>query len=235
MRTLLRFCGALLFSSVMIVLSITHGLGCACCAFYPRAARRVSQHYGYCVTQAARYLCGIRYVIRGAENIPHDHRFIIFCKHQSTWETLFLLYYFPQLCIILKKELLSIPCFGWGLRALRPIAIDRAAGRAALLALTQQGAQRLQQDLSILCFPEGTRAAPGAAPDYKAGGAVLATKTGAPVLPIALNSGVHWPRKGFLKKPGVITVVIGPCITSDNKKSSVLLQEVQAWIEGHLP
>lgn len=232
---ILRFFTSLFFSVAMIILTMFYGFTCSCFFKFPAIARRLSRQYGYLVAQAAKYLCGIRYEIRGAENVPKDNRFIIFCKHQSTWETLFLLYYFPELCIILKKELLSIPFFGWGLKSLRPIAIDRSTGRTALVTLSQQGEQRLQQGLCILCFPEGTRKMPGEAPDYKVGGAVLATKTGAPVLPMAVNSGKCWPKGAFLKKPGLITVVIGPCIDSEHKKSSFLLQEIQHWIENHLP
>jgi 1-acyl-sn-glycerol-3-phosphate acyltransferase len=229
-----RFFTSLLFSMLMILLTMIYGFICSCLPKFPNLACKLAGHYGYLVVQTAKYLCGIRYEIKGAENIPSTHRFIIFSKHQSTWETLFLLFYFPRLSIILKKELLSIPFFGWGLKSLRPIAIDRSAGRAAINELNQQGEERLQQDLCILCFPEGTRTLPGATPDYKVGGAMLASKTGAPILPIALNSGEYWPKGGFLKKPGTISVIIGPCIETHNKKTSAILQEAQDWIESHL-
>lgn len=229
-----RFVASLIFSIIMIFLTVFFGFICSFLPFFPTLASWLSRVYGYLVIQAARYLCGIRYHIHGAENIPKNNRFIIFSKHQSTWETLFLLYYFPRMSIILKKELLSIPFFGWGLRSIRPIAIDRSAGRAAITALNQQGEMRLNQNLCILCFPEGTRKSPGDAPDYKVGGAMLASKTEAPILPIALNSGLCWPRKGFLKKPGIISVVIGPCIETKEKKTALILQEAQDWIEGQM-
>lgn len=229
-----RFITSLFFSIIMIILSFVYGFICSLLSKFPNLACQASRQYGYLVTQAARYLCGINYRIVGVENIPKDNRFIIFSKHQSTWETFFLLYYFPHMSIILKKELLNIPFFGWGLRAIRPIAIDRSAGRAAITALNQQGEMRLNQNLCILCFPEGTRKSPGAEPDYKIGGAMLASKTGAPILPIALNSGEYWPRKGFLKKPGLISVVIGSCLETKDKKTSVILQEAQNWIEDQM-
>lgn len=229
-----RFLSSLFFSITMIILTIFYGFICSLLPKFPHLARKLAQQYGYLVIQSAKYLCGIRYKIYGADNIPKDNRFIIFSKHQSTWETLFLLFYFPHISIILKKELLSIPFFGWGLKSLLPIAIDRNAGRAALNQLNKQGEDRLQQGLCILCFPEGTRTRPGATPDYKIGGAMLASKTEAPILPIALNSGEYWPKGRFLKKPGVISVIIGPCIETKSKKSIVILEEAQNWIESHM-
>ncbi len=229
-----RLLSSLLFSTIMIILTIFYGFVCSCLVKFPNLACKLSRQYGFLVVHAAKYLCGVRYVITGAENIPNNNRFIIFSKHQSTWETLFLLYYFPHMSIILKKELLSIPFFGWGLKALRPIAIDRSAARSAINAMNQQGQQRLEQGLCILCFPEGTRKSPGDAPDYKVGGAMLANKTQAPILPIALNSGECWPRKGFLKRPGTISLVIGPCVNVKDKKTSVILEEAQSWIESKM-
>jgi 1-acyl-sn-glycerol-3-phosphate acyltransferase len=218
----------------MIILTVIFGFICSFLSSAPKPMQFMARGYGYLITHLAQYLCGIRYQIYGVENIPKDNRFIIFSKHQSTWETLFLLFYFPYMAIILKKELLKIPFFGWGLKSLHPIAIDRNAGRAAIAELNNQGENRLQQGYCILCFPEGTRKSPGDAPDYKVGGAMLASKTGAPILPIALNSGECWPKKGFLKKPGLISVVIGPCIETQGKKTSVILQEAQDWIEGEM-
>jgi 1-acyl-sn-glycerol-3-phosphate acyltransferase len=231
---IIRYLTSFLFSIIMIILTMFFGFVCSLLPRLPNLACYLAQKYGYLVIHTARYLCGIRYQIHGIENIPKNHRFIIFSKHQSTWETLFLLFYFPRMSIILKKELLSIPFFGWGLRALRPIAIDRSAGRAAITELNRQGEIRLQQGLSILCFPEGTRKSPGDAPDYKVGGAMLASKTEAPILPIALNSGECWPKKGFLKKPGTISIIIGPCIETKGKKTNLILQETQDWIEGEM-
>ena len=229
-----RFITSLLFSIIMILLTVFFGLIGVFLIRFPDRACSMGQKYGDLIIGAARYLCGIRYQIQGAENIPKNNQFIIFSKHQSTWETLFLLSYFPHMSIILKKELLYIPFFGWGLRSIRPIAIDRNAGRAAITELNRQGEMRLQQNICVLCFPEGTRKSPGEAPDYKVGGAMLASKTGAPILPIALNSGECWPKKGFLKKPGLISVIIGPCIETQSKKTSVILQETQDWIEGQM-
>ncbi|MCD8542356.1 MAG: 1-acyl-sn-glycerol-3-phosphate acyltransferase [Gammaproteobacteria bacterium] len=229
-----RFFASLLFSFIMIMLTIFYGFTCSCLVKFPDLACWLARQYGFLVVHVAKYLCGIHYTIQGRDNIPSNNRFIIFSKHQSTWETLFLLYYFPHMSIILKKELLRIPFFGWGLKALRPIAIDRNAGRAALNALNQQGEERLKQGLCILCFPEGTRQSPGAEPDYKVGGAMLASKTGAPILPIALNSGECWRKKGFIKQPGTISVRIGPCISVENKKTSVILQEAEQWIESQM-
>ncbi len=229
-----RFFTSLLFSISMIILTIFYGFICSFLPKSPDLACKLAARYGFLIVHIAKYLCGIHFKVTGSENIPKTNRFIIFSKHQSTWETFFLLYYFPNMSIILKKELLNIPFFGWGLKSLRPIAIDRSAGRAAINALNEQGETRLQQGLCILCFPEGTRKAPGDAPDYKVGGAMLAAKTEAPILPIALNSGICWPKRGFLKKSGTISVNIGPCIETNNKKTSIILQEAQEWIEHQM-
>lgn len=152
--------------------------------------------------------CGIDCEVKGRENIPARNG-IIFCKHQSTWETLFLQMIFPPQVWVLKKELLNVPFFGWGLATLEPIAIDRGAGRQALRHLCEEGKQRLENGRWVVIFPEGTRMPPGKKGHYHIGGAMLAAHTEYPVVPIAHNAGQFWPRRGFLKKAGTITLCIG--------------------------
>lgn len=176
-------------------------------------------------------ICGLRYTVEGREHIPPG-ACVILCKHQSTWETYALPRIIPQpLVWVCKRELLWIPFFGWGLAMLRPIAIDRSAGRKALEQLVAQGIDRLKRGRSVVIFPEGTRVAPGEKRRYAIGGAMLAERSGYPVLPIAHNAGEFWPRKSFIKYPGTIRVVIGPVIASAGKNAAEINALAEAWIE----
>jgi len=186
--------------------------------------------WGAVVLWWLRVTCGVRYRVEGAEHIPHTPT-VVLAKHQSTWETIALQRVLPPQTWVLKRELLRLPFFGWALALLRPIAIDRAAGRRALAQLLEQGAERLKQGIWVIVFPEGTRTAPGTRGRYNIGGAMLAEKTGTPALPVAHNAGEFWPRNSFLKRPGVITVVIGPPIATAGRKAGEINAEAEAWIE----
>ncbi|KAF0192256.1 MAG: 1-acyl-sn-glycerol-3-phosphate acyltransferase [Gammaproteobacteria bacterium] len=175
-------------------------------------------------------LCRLRFEVEGAENIPARSA-IIFCKHQSTWETFALQKIFPPQVWILKRELLWMPFFGWGLAMLEPIAIDRKAGRKAVMQLLEQGARRLQNGRWVVVFPEGTRVAPGARRRYGIGGALLAEKTGHLIVPVAHNAGEYWPRRGFIKHPGTIRLVIGPTIDPDGLAAEQINKLAEDWIE----
>jgi 1-acyl-sn-glycerol-3-phosphate acyltransferase len=176
-------------------------------------------------------LCYINYEVEGWENIPKDRNGIIMCKHQSTWETFFIPGHFYEPAIILKRELLWIPFFGWGLATIDPIAINRNAKRSAMDQIISKGKKCLDAKRWILVFPEGTRMAPGQIGKYHMGGARLATNTGYPILPIAHNAGRFWPKRGFLKKPGTVKVVIGPMIETKDRSSEDVLAETKSWIE----
>ncbi|HEX8979897.1 MAG TPA: lysophospholipid acyltransferase family protein [Parasulfuritortus sp.] len=180
----------------------------------------------------ARYVLGIRYRVEGLENLPAGGPAIVMSKHQSAWETIAYQLIFPPLSFVLKKELLRIPFFGWGLAMISPIAIDRDAGREALKDIEDQGNDRLAKGFWVLIFPEGTRVKPGETGKYNIGGAWLAAKTGVPVIPVAHNAGRLWPKNAFLKRAGLISVVIGPPIATAGKKASVINAEVEAWIEA---
>ena len=185
------------------------------------------------VMWASRVICGIRYRVVGAENIPKEPC-IILAKHQSAWETMGFQLIFPPQVWVLKKELLRVPFFGWGLAMLSPIAIDRSSRRQALQQLVEQGRQRLAAGFYIVIFPEGTRIAPGKRGKYRAGGARLAVQTNTPVLPVAHNAGLRWGKNAFLKYPGVVTVSIGPLIQPDGDAES-LVRQVEDWIENEMP
>ncbi|NND89429.1 MAG: 1-acyl-sn-glycerol-3-phosphate acyltransferase [Granulosicoccus sp.] len=180
-----------------------------------------------------RMICGVSWQVDGRENIP-DKPCVVMSKHQSTWETYFLPMIFYPSVYVAKKSLLYIPVFGWALYVLRFIMIDRAGGRSAIKQMCEQAADRLARGRWIIVFPEGTRRPVGAEPNYRVGGAMIARHVPADILPVALNAGEFWPRMGFLKWPGTITVSIGPVIHSQGKSSSELLAETQAWIEGRM-
>ncbi len=174
--------------------------------------------------------CGVRYRIEGPENIPQQPG-IVMCKHQSAWETLALQLLFVPQVWILKRELLKIPVYGWGLASMQPIAIDRSSAIKSFRQIVEQGCERLKDNLWVIIFPEGTRVAPGSKKKYLPGGGLLAEKSGAMITPVAHNAGHLWPRNSFIKKPGIITLVIGPVIDPAGKKASEITQEVEQWIE----
>ncbi len=173
--------------------------------------------------------CNLRYEVEGREHLP-DETCIVFAKHQSAWETLALQQICPPQTWVLKRELLRIPLFGWGLAMLEPVAIDRAAGRKALQQLITQGKERLESGHWIIIFPEGTRMPPGQRRRFGFGGAKLAEKSGHKVVPIAHNAGEFWRRRGFVKYPGVIKVKIGPAIETEGRKAAEINEEAERWI-----
>lgn len=191
---------------------------------------KMSQAWVACLLWGVKVLCGITHEIEGLENLPKDRSAIVLSKHQSAWETVALRLILPMHLTLLKRSLLWIPIGGWALATLRPIAIDRKDQRGSLKQLIHQGSGALTEGLWVLVFPEGTRTAPGENIKFNAGGAMLAHKTGAPVIPLALNAGEVWPRYSFLKYPGVIKVKIGPAIETVGKKPKEINEEAEAWI-----
>lgn len=182
-----------------------------------------------------RITCGVRYRVQGIEHIPAKP-FVVLANHQSPWETLFLYFYFVPICAILKRELLRLPFFGWVLAMLRPIAIDRGKGRSARNSLFIEGPKRLQAGLSVLVFPEGTRTEVGQEKKYYTGGAELAIAAGALVLPVAHNAGECWPAHRFIKRPGIIDVMIAAPISAQGREGEAreLTSEVETVIRGML-
>jgi len=177
-----------------------------------------------------KVFCGIDFVVEGRENLDRSNA-IILSKHQSTWETLALHSFTPLARWVFKRELMYIPVFGWALALTDPIALNRGAGRAAINELIKKGTQKLNDGKWLILFPEGTRTAPGKTHKYKIGGAMLAVKSGYPVIPIAHNAGEFWPRHSFIKWPGTIKVVIGPVIESEGRSANEINEAVFDWIE----
>ena len=201
--------------------------------FAPLTRYRVITVWSRLTIAAASAICGIRYRVLGAENIPPEPC-IFLSKHQSAWETLAFQAILPPHVWVLKRELLWIPFFGWGLAMLSPIAIDRSAGARALRQTLEQGRERLRRGFSIVIFPEGTRIAPGARGTYHPGGAWLAVKSAVAAVPIAHNAGERWRRNAFVKYPGLITVSIGPALSSHNANAQDLNAQTEHWIEDEM-
>jgi 1-acyl-sn-glycerol-3-phosphate acyltransferase len=198
---------------------------------------KIAANWCYVNLLAVRAICGIRWTVTGLENIPRDtlaHPHIVMSKHSSTWETLALNLYFPPLAFVAKKELLSIPFFGWGFRLASPITIDRRTGTDAMDQIVTQGRERFLQGFWIVVYPEGTRIRAGKRAKYKTGGARLAIAMDAPVIPVAHNAGYVWPKGLFGKRPGLISMTVGPPISATGKDPGKLTQEVERWIEDEV-
>jgi len=179
-----------------------------------------------------KFFCGIDFKVEGKENLTTVDTAIILSKHQSTWETLALHSFTPYVRWVFKRELMRIPVFGWALALTDPIAINRGAGRAAIKQLVKEGTKKLNAGKWMVLFPEGTRTPPGHTSKYKIGGALLASKSGYPVIPIAHNAGEFWPKHSFIKWPGTISVVIGPAIESKGRSADEINEDVFNWIEN---
>ena len=182
---------------------------------------------------ALDHLCGIKFRVIGAENIPSEPC-VILSKHQSAWETFAFQLIFPPQVYVIKRELLWIPFFGWGLAMCSPIAINRGAGPRAARQMLSQGKDRLARGFCVIVYPEGTRVAPGTRGKYQSSGSAIAVHAQVPVLPVAHNAGRCWRRNAFLKLPGTITVSIGPPLNSTGRKADALTREVETWIENEM-
>ncbi len=180
-----------------------------------------------------RYVLGIRYQVIGRENIPAEPS-VVLAKHQSAWETVGLQDIFPPQVFVLKRSLLLIPFMGWAFAAIKMISIDRKAGKNALKQVEKQGIERLRAGYWVIVFPEGTRVAPGESRRFKTGGALLAVSAGVPAVPVAHNAGEFWARNAFVKKPGLITVSIGPAIDPRGKTAEEVNALAEQWIDAEM-
>jgi 1-acyl-sn-glycerol-3-phosphate acyltransferase len=227
LRSALFLAGALVVTSIFGVL-VPLGR-----VFGRRLPFLLARTYTRIMLTWVEWSCGITYEVHGWENVPAAPT-VIMSKHQSAWETIFIESRFPDQCWIVKKELLWLPFVGWGLMAIRCISIDRSSGKAAREQIVEQGARRLDEGLWVTIFPEGTRIAPGKRGRYGIGGALLATRTGTPILPIAHNAGEVWGRYAFRKRSGRVKVVIGPLIETRGKDAVAVTGEVENWIEARM-
>jgi 1-acyl-sn-glycerol-3-phosphate acyltransferase len=229
---MMLFLRSLLFTIVSVTAIIFCGFLCLLLMPFPL-------HYRYQVLRVmAKFyiellsmICGIRYQVEGLENIPDNRVGVVLSKHQSAWETFFLPTIFHDPAVIAKRELLWIPFFGWGLAASDPIMINRSDKTTAMQQIIKKGSAYLKQGRWILVFPEGTRTAVGHVGKYHLGAARLAAATNAVVIPVAHNAGYFWPKRGFIKRPGTIRVVIGPAIESAGRTPEEIMELAKNWIE----
>lgn len=231
----MMFLRSLLFMLALVVLTPPVVL-CLLLLFWLPAhlRRRLVMVWVVAADWLIRHLLRIERRIVGAGNIPKVPC-VIMSKHQSAWETIVLQLIFGwRTSYVYKRELHWLPFFGWGLALMPFVGIDRNAGKEALNQVADRGRRRLAEGYSVIIFPEGTRVAPGDKKRYKIGGAYLAVRSGAPVVPVALNSGEFWRRKAFLKRPGLVTVSIGPAIDPAGLTAEDINLRVEDWIESEM-
>lgn len=226
-----QWLGSILFTVYLFVSVLFYGSAALLAALLPR-------RYCYAVAVAwaqaglaiLRICCGLKHTVAGEQNLP-EMPCVILMKHSSAWETLAQLTLFPTQTWVHKRELGWIPIFGWALRRLEGISIDRGAGRAAVEQVISQGRKRLSEGLWVVIFPEGTRVPPGQRKRYGLSGALLAVAAERPIVPVAHDAGRYWPRRGWLKREGTIQVVIGRPIATAGRDARDVIAEVENWIE----
>ena len=182
-------------------------------------------------------ILGIQNRVTGMENLPNTDlgSCVLLVKHQSTWETFSMVTLMPHpLACVFKKELLYVPFFGWAMSRMDMIHIDRSQRTQAFNKVVEQGKRLMAQGVWVIMFPEGTRIPRGQKGVYKSGGSRLAIETGAPVIPVAVTSAKCWPRKAFIKRPGIVDISIGKPIASAGRQPDELMREVEAWIEAEM-
>lgn len=223
-RSTLFYLGYVVFISLFSLLSCTVGM------LLPLAARQTLATTGnLLIVHWLSLCCGIRIRVIGRENLP-PASFVVLSNHQSPWETFYLQRQLRPVSTILKKELLRVPVFGWGLASVKPIAIDRSNPRQAIKDVMEQGKERLTSGNNVIIYPEGTRLNHGEYGEYARSGAALAVAAGVPIVPVAHNAGKCWPARRFLKYPGTITVIFGKPLETMGGDSKALTASAREWI-----
>jgi 1-acyl-sn-glycerol-3-phosphate acyltransferase len=225
---------SLFFTAFMMVSALIFGGFMALCFWAPyRSQFAIARTWARIQFWLLQKVCGLTFTVEGRERIPAGNH-IVMSNHTSAWETIAQFLIFPPQVWVLKRELLWIPFIGWGLKLLRPISINRGAGHRAVNQVIEQGKERLAAGLWIIIFPEGTRVVAGEKRKYGVSGALLATETGKFVVPLSHNAADFWVRRGIIKKPGTIRVVIGEPIDAAGKDPRLLNDEVRRSIEAGL-
>src|SRR5882724_3314401 len=229
----MQLIGSLIFTVFLFLWTFCYAIFFViACSFLPFRRRFVlARVWAAVLLRALKWSCRLDYRIEGTENLPEGNHIALW-KHSSSWETIAMAIVFPRQVWVLKRELLWVPVVGWGIRQLHAIAIDRKSGHSAVAQVIEQGKQRLAEGDWIIIFPEGTRMPPGQTRRYGASGALLATETGKLIVPVAHNAGAYWPRRGLLKKPGTIRLVVGPPVAASGRDAREINQEAQDWIEA---
>jgi 1-acyl-sn-glycerol-3-phosphate acyltransferase len=225
---------SLLFNVYMILSACVFGAFMSLCFWSPHSFQfAIARCWARCLLWVLARLCGLKFTVEGRERIPEGAH-IVMSNHTSAWETIAQFVIFPPHVWVLKRELLWIPFVGWGLKLLRPIAINRGQGHRAVNQVVEQGQARLRDGLWVIVFPEGTRVVAGETKKFGFSGALLATATGKLLVPLSHNAGRFWPRRGIVKKPGTVHVVIGEPITSVGKNPRQLTDEVRRAVDAGL-
>jgi 1-acyl-sn-glycerol-3-phosphate acyltransferase len=222
LRSLLYFVG----STISIIVITVCGLFLVISP-YPYRQKFLSQWAIFCIWWL-KVTLNITTNIKGKENI-NNSPCVIISNHQSTWETLAFQTIFPAHTWVLKQELLWLPIFGWSLALLKPIVINRGDKLNAIKKVIKEGADRLSNGISVVVFPEGTRQPYNQLGEYQNGGAAIAKKSGHDIIPVYHNAGKIWPKGSFIKKPGVITIIIGEAISSSTMTSSGITEKIRNW------
>jgi 1-acyl-sn-glycerol-3-phosphate acyltransferase len=231
---MLQWMRSLLFTTLLALTTLAFGVVILVTAWLPLTIEQryvFPRNWGKSIAWLAKVICGLDYVVEGRENLPQQP-FVSLWKHSSTWDTLAQMFVVPPAAWLLKREVTWIPIIGWAVSVYRPIAINRRAGHSAVSQVVRQGKERLAAGMGVIVYPEGTRVAPGQSRKYGVSGALLAVETGAPVVPIAHNSGYLWPRRSLLKKAGTIYVVIGKPIDPTGLDAREINRRAQEWIEA---
>jgi len=227
---------SLLYTTLLFLVTLVFGVIVLVSALLPLTIEQryvIPRTWGRFLTWLAGAVCGLKYVVEGQQNLP-EQPFISLWKHSSAWETMAQMFVVPTASWLLKREVIWIPVVGWAVSTYKPIAINRSAGHSAVNQVVKQGRERLAAGMGVIVYPEGTRVAPGQTRKYGISGALLATETGTPVVPIAHNAGYFWKRRSILKKPGLIRVVIGPPIDPQGLTAREVNERAQQWIEAKI-
>jgi 1-acyl-sn-glycerol-3-phosphate acyltransferase len=225
---------SLLFNTYMVLSACVVGAFMSLCFWSPHAFQfAVARNWARCLLWVLARLCGLKFTVDGRERIPEGAH-IVMSNHASAWETIAQFVIFPPHVWVLKRELLWVPFVGWGLKLLRPIAINRGQGHRAVNQVVEQGKERLREGLWVIVFPEGTRVVAGQTKKFGFSGALLATATGRLLVPVSHNAGRFWPRRGIVKKPGTVHVMIGEPISAAGKNPRELTDEVRRAVDAGL-
>jgi len=231
MRKLGQWLGSVVFTIYLFGSVAAFATVAFAAAIFSRvAAYAVARAWARAALFALRVLCGLDYEVEGRERIGTQSA-VVLIKHSSAWETIAQLVIFPRQCWVMKRELLWVPFLGWVLLLFEPIAINRKGGRTAVEQIIREGQDRLERGYWVMIFPEGTRVPIGQKRRYGISGTLLAAAAGRPILPVAHDAGVYWPRRGWLKRPGTIRMSIGPLIDTANGDAREVTAQVERWIE----
>jgi 1-acyl-sn-glycerol-3-phosphate acyltransferase len=228
----LQALGSLFFTAFLFVWTFCYAIVFVlACALLPFPRRfPLARFWAATLLWVLKWSCGLDYRVEGAPLPEGCH--VAYWKHSSSWETMAMMVLFPRQVWVLKRELVWIPMVGVAVLQMHAIAIDRKAGHSAVSQVIEQGKDRLAEGDWVMIFPEGTRMPAGETRRYGVSGTLLAAETGRFIVPVAHNAGHYWPRRGLMKKPGTVRVVIGPPVVAAGREARAVNEEIQAWVEA---